>query len=109
MTLKDLMEEQARNTERWFPNAVGDLRHMALGLAGEAGEVANIVKKIDRGDFKWDDPMYSDATVRESLADEVTDVLVYVLNLYKIIGLDPDELLKSKTEYNRQRFGGRNV
>lgn len=41
---------------------------------GELGEAANLVKKIERGDFELDE-------VREKLADELADVLVY-LDLY---------------------------
>lgn len=119
--LEALMDEQAKLTEECFPQLAEDLRHMALGLAGEVGEVLNWVKKVDRGDFTLDSEQAYDTakgygpdgpyylTVRDLIAEEVTDVLIYVLNMYKALGVLPDQALEEKTEHNRKRFGGRNV
>lgn len=77
-----------------FENAVkehsmcpGDLQYNALALAGEVGEVANIVKKIilTRINPDWVtqdiDPMHSEAHYRELLADELGDALFYLTRL----------------------------
>ena len=57
----------------------------ALGLAAEAGEVANKVKKILR-DGKFD---------REAIADEVGDCLWYIAALCRDLNVDMTELAKN--------------
>ncbi|UAW59125.1 nucleoside triphosphate pyrophosphohydrolase [Roseobacter phage CRP-345] len=56
----------------------------ALGLAAEAGEVANKVKKILR-DGKFD---------RNAIADEVGDCLWYIAALCRDLNVDMKELAK---------------
>lgn len=48
-------------------------------LAGEAGEAANITKKIRRGDYALDDrpAEFGGLTVREALGKELADVVCY--------------------------------
>lgn len=67
------------NSERWFPHWHSPDLGMplrvayALGLAGEVGEVANVVKKMQRdGDS---------AVLTEGLGAELADVFVYLLLL----------------------------
>src|SRR5690242_9642815 len=55
---------------RWFPKTFGDVPYLGLCLAGEAGEVANEIKKHCRGDN-------TDAEARERVAGELVDVLIY--------------------------------
>lgn len=56
-----------------YPKRLDNLEYPTLGLAGEAGEVANIVKKIqrDHGGVINDD-------IRGKLKDELGDVLWYI-------------------------------
>ena len=57
----------------------------ALGLAAEAGEVANKVKKILRdGNFN-----------REAIADEVGDCLWYIAALCRDLNVDMKDLAKN--------------
>ena len=57
----------------------------ALGLAAEAGEVANKVKKILRdGNFN-----------REAISDEVGDCLWYIAALCRDLNVDMKELAKN--------------
>lgn len=106
--LQEMLWEQEENTKRWFPRLTHDLRHMALGLAGEAGEVVNLIKKLDRGDFELDDITDGNnvsVTKRDLIAEEVADVLIYALNIWCALGVDPDRVLREKNEYNELRFG----
>ena len=69
----------------------------ALGLAGEAGEVANKVKKIIRdGTFN-----------RESIADELGDCLWYIAALCRDLNVDMSDLAMNnlKKLYDRQKRG----
>jgi NTP pyrophosphatase (non-canonical NTP hydrolase) len=61
------------------------LAYLALGLVGEAGEVANKVKKVLRGDYDQD-------ALREILAGELGDVLWYLAILAKELELDLAEI-----------------
>jgi NTP pyrophosphatase (non-canonical NTP hydrolase) len=98
MDLNDLAHQAHRDSKQWFPANAADLKHHTLGLAGEAGEVANIVKKLDRGDVSLDD-------VRKDLAEEVTDVLIYAMNIFALIGVDPNVMWDLKRAKNKKRFG----
>lgn len=57
------------------------LAYLALGLAGEAAEVSNKVKKIIRGDYD-NDPMAAEEAL-DAIALELGDVLWYVAVLSK--------------------------
>jgi NTP pyrophosphatase (non-canonical NTP hydrolase) len=66
-----------------YPHAGEDLTYPALGLCGEAGEVAEKVKKTirDHGGVLTDER-------RESLSRELGDVLWYLSQLATEAGLD---------------------
>jgi len=65
------------------PSSARGLAYVTLGLAGEAGEIANKVKKILR-----DDAGHVGEAVRAKLADELGDVLWYVANLATQLGVN---------------------
>jgi NTP pyrophosphatase (non-canonical NTP hydrolase) len=69
----------------------GALYYTALGLTGEAGEVANKVKKIYRGDFP---PGTSAGKIREDIVKELGDVLWYVAEMSSVLGVSLDEVAK---------------
>ena len=72
MTDKTMVEYQDEASEfALYPEEMG-LPYVALGLTGEAGEFADKVKKIIRGDHELTDE------VREELWKELGDVLWYV-------------------------------
>lgn len=65
--------QDAASVTALYPNRLNNLEYPTLGLAGEAGEVANIVKKIQR-DFGGE---ITDE-IRSKLKDELGDVLWYI-------------------------------
>jgi NTP pyrophosphatase (non-canonical NTP hydrolase) len=68
-----------------------DERFLALALCGEAGELANIIKK------RWRD----DVSLHEEACDEIADIRVYLELLAKCFGIEGsklDERVKSKLE-----------
>lgn len=65
--------QDAASVTALYPNRLKNLEYPTLGLAGEAGEVANIVKKIQR-DFGGE---ITDE-IRAKLKDELGDVLWYI-------------------------------
>jgi NTP pyrophosphatase (non-canonical NTP hydrolase) len=71
--------------------------HYALSIAGEAGELANQVKKVHRGSITLDE-------ARASIGEEAVDVLIYLLNLFAVLGVDPVDVYKEKRQKNELRF-----
>jgi len=76
-----------------YPKRFANLEYPTLGLAGEAGEVANIVKKIQRdfGGEITDD-------VRAKLKDELGDVLWYISACTDELGLTLEEVAEFNVE-----------
>jgi NTP pyrophosphatase (non-canonical NTP hydrolase) len=81
-----------------YPRRLQNLEYPTLGLAGEAGEVANIVKKIQR-DFGGE---ITDET-RQKLKDELGDVLWYISACADELGLTLGEI----AEYNVAKLAKR--
>lgn len=68
-----------------------DRRFLALALVGEAGELANVVKKEWRGDFTADDPRYI-----ESIREELADVQIYLYLLAEAHNINLDQAASAK-------------
>ena len=66
-----------------YPNQGDNLYYPALGLAGEAGEVADKVKRIHRGDYA---DRQDDSGFKAEIAKEIGDVLWYCANLAEDLG-----------------------
>jgi NTP pyrophosphatase (non-canonical NTP hydrolase) len=70
-----------------YPRRLNNLEYPTLGLAGEAGEVANIVKKIQR-DYGGE----ITEEIRAKLKDELGDVLWYISACADELGLTLTEI-----------------
>ncbi len=81
-----------------YPRRMNNLEYPTLGLAGEAGEVANIVKKIQR-----DHGGEVNDEIRSKLKDELGDVLWYISACADELGLTLTEI----AEYNVQKLAKR--
>jgi len=107
MDLNELIDRQRRfdserhTTFEWSapitPESSHALLHNVLSLAGEAGEVANLAKKFDRGDFDFDH------LLRE-LPGELADVVLYVLKIAYQSGIDLEAAIVEKMALNEIRF-----
>jgi NTP pyrophosphatase (non-canonical NTP hydrolase) len=84
----DLSDYQTRSrVTAVYPGAGENLIYPTLGLAGEAGEVAEKVKKLIR-----DDAGVLSEERRAAIAKELGDVLWYVAQVATEAGLDLDEV-----------------
>lgn len=90
--------QEAASRTALYPNRLKNLEYPTLGLAGEAGEVANIVKKIQR-DFGG---QITDE-IRLKLKDELGDVLWYISACTDELGLTLNEI----AEYNVAKLAER--
>ena len=90
--------QEAASRTALYPNRLKNLEYPTLGLTGEAGEVANIVKKIQR-DFGGE---ITDE-IRLKLKDELGDVLWYISACTDELGLTLNEI----AEYNVAKLAER--
>lgn len=106
MTIPQFQVSMVENSLKWFPeahtNSLGDfqidLMTTVLGIAGEAGEVADVLKKVTRGSLTLEE-------ARPLLAEESVDVFHYVCLLWVALQIDPGEEYQRKTLINDKRFG----
>ena len=92
--------QSAASRTALYPRRMSNLEYPTLGLAGEAGEVANIVKKIQRDD----DGVLTDA-VRDKLRDELGDVLWYISACADELGPKLDEIAAFNVDKLARRHG----
>ncbi len=102
-------QKEARKTAI-YPDCGRNFVYPTLGLAGEAGEVAEKIKKVIRDSAG----AISDER-KEELSKELGDVLWYAANLATELGLDLDavaqkniEKLQSRKERNALKGSGDN-
>jgi NTP pyrophosphatase (non-canonical NTP hydrolase) len=97
MTLQNLAKQAGEDGHRWFPE-VQHLPHQVLSLAGEVGELANLVKKVDRGTDTFDD-------LRHQMISELMDVFVYAFAAAALLGIkDLDQMYANTRNLNELRF-----
>ena len=103
IALDALAKAMRENSERWFPTLhdghVDLAVFYALGMVGEAGEVANVVKKMIRGK--------GESGLSEDLGAELADVFTYLLLLADQVGVDLVAEYRAKVLVNEARWGGR--
>ena len=87
MYIKEYQEQAMRTAQ--YPADVA-MAYLALGLAGEAGEVANKIKKVLRGDYD-DEPEKAEAAL-DAAGAELADVLWYVAMLSHELGICLEDL-----------------
>lgn len=104
MYMFEVSEMLLAASQRWFPQIYNrppfdQLIHMVLGVTGEAGELANVVKKINRNRNETTEEMV------EWLLTETADVMVYCLLIFALYDVDPMQIIAAKHQQNELRFG----
>ena len=85
----------------WIKKGVDPISHCALGLTGEAGEVADLIKKDQYEPAKT----YSDL----ALAQELGDVFWYGTNLATLIGYPIEKIFRMNILKLQQRHAAKEV
>ncbi len=90
----EFKEYQKRASETAaYPNIGKNITYPTLGLTGEAGEIANSIKKITRDD----DGVITDER-RELLKKELGDILWYIAQLGTELNLDLEMIAQNNLE-----------
>lgn len=89
-------QTEARGTAI-YPNVGNDFVYPALGLVGEAGEIANKLKKVIRDDECTQVSCIPDEK-RHEVAKELGDVLWYVAQLASELGYTLEEIAQSNLD-----------
>ena len=93
MTLEEYQQLAARTIGT--RTHADQLSNMALGLAGEAGETADMLKKH---------LFHGKALDRDEVVRELGDVLWYVAGMATAIGISLDEVARRNVEKLRRRY-----
>lgn len=73
------------------------LEHLIVCLVGELGELANIVKKVRRGDKDFQ-------AGRVEMEEEIVDVFIYLMKISRQMGVDLERETIRKIKKNSERF-----
>lgn len=86
---------QAIRTQGVFESKLEQMNCAAMGLAGEAGEVVDYMKKVDWHGYELD---------KNKVAEELGDVLWYVALMADAIGIGMAEVAERNIEKLRERY-----
>ncbi|MFZ5392420.1 MAG: MazG nucleotide pyrophosphohydrolase domain-containing protein [Patescibacteria group bacterium] len=97
MTLKELCEYIKKNDFQQ------DRKHSYLmKLVEEVGELSQMIRKVD---FKKEKCRLADTgQIKDTLDEELYDVLYYVLALANLYDVDLEECFRLKEEYNKSKY-----
>jgi NTP pyrophosphatase (non-canonical NTP hydrolase) len=97
--LKRLRKLSVERCEQYFfPINHWSVLEWAGAAAGEAGETANVAKKIKRGDKNpW--------ILKDQLADEIADTVIYLDLLCASEGIDLEDAIRHKFNKVSQEHG----
>lgn len=107
MNIKDLIKQQEEFDSNFKGNfkwneKINDenielLNFLLIALMGEVGETSNLIKKVNRGDYKLRD-------IEEDLSEEIVDILIYTLKMIYQLDIDIEQAYIKKMDKNKERF-----
>lgn len=97
--LEDLTARMREFSEARDWGRFHDLKSLTLALAGEVGEVAELVQWLPA-----ESATTADDGLRARLGDELADVLLYLLRLADVAGVDLGSAALGKLARNEERF-----
>lgn len=107
MTIQDIIQYQKNFDSLHFSSFDWDkeisdenldlLSFLLISITGELGEVANIIKKVIRGDFLLSEK-------KDEISEEVADVFIYLLKISYQLNIDLEKSYLKKMQENTERF-----
>jgi NTP pyrophosphatase (non-canonical NTP hydrolase) len=102
VNLNTIVEQCADDSRRWFPTKSRDLTFLTVCAAGELGEFANVLKKIERGTTSTASELLS---AHAAMGEELTDLFIYTCVLADALGVNLEDAYRAKRAFNQRRFG----
>lgn len=103
ITFNVLRQANKRRQQEWPGNDKADVAFRAIELAGEAGEVAEAVKKFLRAERG----IKGSTATKEDIADEMGDLLVSLDLLADELGIDLGAAARRKFNATSEKYGMR--
>ncbi|KAM9363882.1 glutamyl-tRNA(Gln) amidotransferase subunit B, mitochondrial [Symphorus nematophorus] len=100
-TIEDIRRMQAEFTDERDWNQFHQPRNLLLAMVGEVGEVAELFQW--RGEVAEGLPDWSESE-REHLAHELSDVMIYLVELAEKCHVDLPQAVLRKMALNRQKY-----
>lgn len=101
VALQKAFDDARRTTFAWSARVTREdtapLSHNVLSLAGEVGELANDLKKYERGDFGYQELL-------RRMPSEIADIQIYLVKLCYQSGIDLERAFLDKLKENERRF-----
>ncbi len=101
-TLRDIQRQCRQDSDGYFPDLVPDFWYLGLALAGEAGELANHLKKY----YRVEETSEAREAHLEEARKELPDILIYLCLIAEEMGVDLTEAYYKKREFNNGRYLG---
>jgi NTP pyrophosphatase (non-canonical NTP hydrolase) len=101
MDLQDLRHANQKRHVEWAKGVDVPLSFRGLELAGEAGEVCNELKKLERARLG----MVGSKDNIDGLKEELADVLVCVDLIAMDLNIDLSEVLRAKFNKTSEKYG----
>jgi NTP pyrophosphatase (non-canonical NTP hydrolase) len=80
-------------------NFSAKLTHGALGLAGEAGEVADLAKKVIFHGMQWDE------SIRQKMINELADIFWYLtFTARNVLNVTIEEIMEANVKKLQERY-----
>ncbi len=100
MNLEDLRREVAQFAKDRDWDQFHSVRNLVLAMVGEVGEVAEILQWID--DDRVSELLNSGG--RERLAEELADVLIYLVRVADRSGVNLEQAVRGKLTSNNEKY-----
>ena len=95
MNFSDYQQKAMRSAHVREPGDLKTLQNAALGLAGESGEVADMIKKVSFQGHQLDE---------RHLAEEIGDILWYCALAATGLGIDLDDIAQGNVDKLMKRY-----
>jgi len=103
VTFNVLRGANKRRQQEWPGNEKADVAFRAIEVAGEAGEVAEAVKKLLRAERG----IKGSTATKDDVADEMGDLLVSLDLLAEALGIDLGRAVERKFNRTSDKYGMR--